>query len=163
LLFKCDESRDIVLLGSEVPNWFSHQGIGCSISFELPPLSEGEIHGLLFCAVYVTADEGQRFGKQGGSLWLKISNKTGDIFLGRRFSETYCFLPKIREDHHLMVKYVPLRDDKFLMERGEELKASVEHHSCIEVKKCGIHFLFDDSNVRYGHKSVVHSLSDSSS
>jgi hypothetical protein len=77
---------------------------------------------------------------------------------------TECFFPKIREDHHLMVRYVPLRDDKFLMERGEELKASFEHEKkFIEVKKCGIHFLFDDSNVRYGHESVVHSLSDSSS
>jgi hypothetical protein len=163
LLFKCDDSRGIVLPGSEVPNWFSHQGIGCSISFELPPLSEGEIHGLVFCAVYGAADEGQRFGERRWGLWLKICNKTGDIIFGPTFGETYCFFPKIREDHHLMVKYVPLRHDKFLMERGEELKASFEHDKCIEVKKCGIHFLFDDSNVRYGHESVVHSLSDSSS
>jgi hypothetical protein len=162
LLFKCDDSRGIVLPGSEVPNWFSHQGIGCSISFELPPLSEGEIHGLLFCAVYVAEDKGQRFEK-GGRLWLKISNKTGDIILDEHFGETFCFFPKICEDHHLMVRYEPLRDDKFLMERGEELKASFEHDEYIEVKKCGIHFLFDDSNVRYGYESVVHSLSDSSS
>jgi hypothetical protein len=155
LLFKCDDSRGIVLPGSEVPNWFSHQGVGCSISFKLPPLSEGEIHGLVFCAVYVATNEGERFGKQGGELWLNI--------LGEHLGTTFCYFPKIREDHHLMVRYVPLRDDKFLMERGEELKASLEHDKCIEVKKCGIHFLFDDSNVRYGHESVVHSLSDSSS
>jgi hypothetical protein len=96
-------------------------------------------------------------------LWLKINNKTGDIILDEHLRKTLCFFPKIREDHHLMVRYVPLRDDKFLMGRGEELKASLEHDKCIEVKKCGIHFLFDDSNVRYGHESVVHSLSDSSS
>ena len=163
MLLKCDDSRAIVLPGSEVPNWFSHQGIGCSISFELPPLSEGEIHGLLFCAVYAAEDEGQHFGKKGGSLSLKISNKTGDIILGKPFKSTFCLFPKIREDHHLLVRYIPLRDDKFLMERGEELKASLEHDERIEVKKCGIHFLFDDSNVRHGHESVVHSLSDSSS
>jgi hypothetical protein len=98
-----------------------------------------------------------------GDLWLKISNKTGDVISDQRFGETSRLLPKIREDHHLVVKYVPLRDDKFLMERGEELKASFEHDEDIEVKECGIHFLFDDSNVRYGHESVVHSLSDSSS
>jgi hypothetical protein len=163
LLFKCDDSRAIVFPGSEVPNWFSHQGIGCSISFELPPISKGEIHGLLFCAVYVAEDKSQRFEKEGGLLWLKISYKTGDIILDEHLRKTFCYFPKIREDHHLLVRYEPLRDDKFLMERGEELKASVEHHSCIEVKKCGIHFLFDNSNVRYGRVSVVHSLSDSSS
>jgi hypothetical protein len=163
LLFKCDDSRGIVLPGSEVPNWFSHQGIGCSISFELPPLSEGEIHRLLFCAVYGATDEGQRSGEKGSSLWLKISNKTGDIILDQHLYGTYCFFPKNREDNHLIVKHVPLRDDKILMERGEELKASFGHGKYIEVKKCGIHFLFDDSNARYGHESVVHSLFDSSS
>jgi hypothetical protein len=155
LLFKCDDSRGIVLPGSEVPNWFNHQGVGCSISFKLPPLSEGEIHGLVFCAVYVATNEGERFGEPGGELWLNI--------LGKHLGRTFCYFPKIREDHHLMVRYVLLRDDKFLMEHGEELKASLEHNDYIEVKKCGIHFLFDDSNVRYGHESVVHSLSDSSS
>jgi hypothetical protein len=161
LLFKCDDSRAIVLPGSEVPNWFSHQGIGCSISFELPPLSEGEIRGLVFCAVYGAADKGKRFRLRGGVLRLKISNKTGDVISDQQFGETYCLFPNNREDNHFIVKYV--RYDKFLMERGEELKASFERDQFIEVKKCGIHFLFDDSNVRYGHESVVHSLSDSSS
>ena len=94
-------------------------------------------------------------------MWLKISNKIGDIILGKHFRRT--FLPKIREDHHLIVRYVSLRDDKFLMERGEELKVFLEHDKCTKVKKCGIHFLFDNSNVRNGHENVVHSLSDSSS
>jgi hypothetical protein len=160
-MFKCDNSRAILLPGSEVPNWFSHHATGCSISFELPPLSEGEIHGLLFCAVYVAKEECG--GRRSGFLWLKISNKTGHIILGEHFGSTLCLLSKICEDHHLMVKYVPLRDDKFLMERGEELKAFLKPDKSIEVKKCGIHFLFDDSNVRYGHESVVPSLSDSSS
>jgi hypothetical protein len=167
LLFKGDEPLTIVLPGSEVPSWFSHHASGCFISFELPPLSEGEIYGLVFCAVYVAKDEanilGQRFGRKGRFLWLKISNKTGDIVLVKHFGPKFCVVPKIREDHHLIFRYIPLRDDKFLMERGEELKASLVHDKFTEVKKCGIHFLFDDSNVRYGHESVVHSLSDSSS
>ncbi|GLT71273.1 hypothetical protein SLA2020_433060 [Shorea laevis] len=56
-LSKRDELRAVFLPGSEVPNWFSHQGIGSSISFDVPPLSEGEIQGLLVCAVYAAKEE----------------------------------------------------------------------------------------------------------
>ncbi|XP_059434489.1 disease resistance protein RUN1-like isoform X2 [Corylus avellana] len=157
-LDKYDESRVIILPGSEVPNWFSHQGIGWFMFFELPPLSEGEIQGLLFCAVYAAKDESNQeefSGRSVGFLELEFTNKTGDIKYHFWPWPTFSFFPKIREDH-LFVRYIPLGHNKYLMERGEKVKASLGNDELIEVKKCGIHFLFDDSNVSYGHgRSVV--------
>jgi hypothetical protein len=44
------ESRMICLPGNEVPNWFSHQGIGSWISFHIPFISKGQFFQLLGCA-----------------------------------------------------------------------------------------------------------------
>jgi hypothetical protein len=141
-LCKRDELRAIFLPGSEVPNWFKHQGIGCSISFDVPPLSEGEIRGLLVCAVYAAKEESDAITS---SPFLKISNKTRgheDIF-----RPTFYAIPITCEDHSC-VCHIPLKRYQFEMENGEEMEVYIISQEDIEVKKCGIHLLFDDSNVR---------------
>ena len=42
----------IFLPGSKVPGWFSHQILGSSMSFDLPPLLNHKIQGLFLCVVY---------------------------------------------------------------------------------------------------------------
>ena len=110
----------------------------------MPPLSEGEIRGLLVCAVYAAKEESNAITS---SPFLKISNKTRgheDIF-----RLTVYAIPITCEDHSC-VCHIPLKRNQFEMESGEEIEVYIISPEGIEVKKCGIHLLFDDSNVRDG-------------
>jgi hypothetical protein len=55
-----DDYRVICLPGREIPNWFSHKGIGSSISFCAPSISKGQFLRLLVSAVYAFDEE--RYG-----------------------------------------------------------------------------------------------------
>jgi hypothetical protein len=76
---------------------------------------------------------------------MKISNKTRgheDIF-----RPTFHATPITCEDHSC-VCHIPLKIYQFEMESGEEMEVHIISPEAIEVKKCGIHLLFDDSNLR---------------
>jgi hypothetical protein len=69
-----DEYRVICLPGREIPNWFSHKGIGSSISFHAPSISKGQFLRLLVSTVYTFDEETDR--KVYVDPHLLILNKT---------------------------------------------------------------------------------------
>lgn len=143
--------RLLSLPGSEVPNWFSHQRTGSSISFHVPSPSEGEIRVLLICAVYASK-------KESHPRWTKnhviIYNKTRGyrhVLLPEEFD-----FPVNNSDNlflfqtHLIgnnLEMVPAPERKLEMVSGEEIEISFQLWSSIEVKKCGVHLLVDKPNV----------------
>jgi hypothetical protein len=148
-----DQYRVICLPGSEVPNWFSHQKIGSSISFHVPLVSNGQILWLLVCAVYAANGV---YNKMGGlSPHVIIDNKTRgyqhilwpDLFLG----------PVSCEDHVFLYQ-TPLIRNEIEMESGDEIELSIEFWKAAKVNKCGIHLLVEVTNVMEECGSVVQYL-----
>ena len=43
---------DVVIPGSEVPNWFRHQSVGASINLEVPSNLFKQFRGIALCAVF---------------------------------------------------------------------------------------------------------------
>ncbi|KAF5446667.1 hypothetical protein F2P56_032276 [Juglans regia] len=153
--------RLLSLPGSEVPNWFSHQRTGSSITFHVPSPSEGEIRVLPICAVYASK-------KESHLRWTKnhviIYNKTrgyGHVLLPEEFD-----FPVNNSDNLFLVQthlignnleMVPAPERKLEMVSGEEIEISFELWSSIEVKKCGVHLLVDKPNA---HKLPISDLQE---
>jgi hypothetical protein len=144
-------NRTILLPGSDVPNWFSHQTIEWpierSVSLHVPSLSNGEIQGLLVCVV-VLRDE-RRF-MFPGSIIIKSRQNIFELT-----SYTVPFFPETESDH-LCLSHIPLRKDQAEIASGKEIEVDIMSWKPIEVKKCGIHLLLvDEPNIINKHASVV--------
>ncbi|XP_059430940.1 disease resistance protein RPS4B-like [Corylus avellana] len=139
----------------EIPNWFSHQTTGSLISFRVPSFFTGQISNLLLCVVYAANTE----GPTDFDFMCTCRNKTRNPQdpLSLRSSSAYF---DISEDH-IFVDVMPFNRIRFEMKSGDEIEVSVEvmvfpgqqsevKKREIQVKKCGIHLLFDDPNVGDG-------------
>ena len=134
---------DVVIPGSEIPKWFSHQNVGGSVNLQVPlDLLGNKLMGIAVSAVFVCRKHHiQDYGKQQ-ILWCSVG-------LGR-------FLPvefgKI-ESYQLLLRYVPFA---FLGAELIEILNQVDANgfSQIEVKfepegpglevtKCGAHLVFE--------------------
>ncbi|XP_062171819.1 disease resistance protein RPV1-like [Alnus glutinosa] len=162
-----DADPVVFLPGSEIPNWISHQAIGSSISFCVPPLLEGKIDKVLFCIVYAINKEAPRdILEQSGYLRWKwrFCNKSSrdqsdnwddwdDV------PHTHPITPAfhIFEDHiHALKITDSMWIERLQMNSGDEIEFAVDlqmrhqgfiHNSkmceidsqIMEVKRCGIH------------------------
>lgn len=138
-----DQHRVIYLPGSEVPNWFSYQRIGSSISFHVPSISKGQILWLLVCAVYAG-------NKENKKRWptrvdkVRFHNKTRG-YQHILWQALFFHGPVTCEDHVFLYQ-TPLIRNELEMESGEEIEVSIQLWKAATVKKCGIHVLFDEPN-----------------
>ncbi|KAB1223051.1 hypothetical protein CJ030_MR2G022346 [Morella rubra] len=153
-LSKADQPCAIFLPGSEVPNWFSHQAIGSSISFHVPSLAEGEIQGLLICAVYAAKDENKATASAPFAI---VNNKTRGH--QETFRPTFRPVPETCEDHYC-VCHIPLKSYGFEMESEEEIEVSIRAGHAIEVSKCGVHLLLVPNTINEYGSLVEYSHSE---
>ncbi|KAG6637715.1 hypothetical protein CIPAW_11G197700 [Carya illinoinensis] len=145
----------------EVPNWFSHQRIGSSISFRVPSLSEGEIRVLLICAVCTFQKE-----RINPYLAVMIHNKTRDyrhVLVAINFGaclnisqNLFLFQAHVIRNKLKTVDF-PEKEMEMEMVSGEEIEVSFIYSSLsnIEVSKCGVHLLLEKSNVIDNNGSMV--------
>ncbi|KAG2682450.1 hypothetical protein I3760_11G192200 [Carya illinoinensis] len=157
--------------GSEVPNWYSHQRIGSSISFRVPSLSEGEIRMLLICAVCTILEQGNGTKKVNSTpnLQVMIHNKTRHYrhvlvpISFNFFAHTSCNLLFLFQAHVIRnkLKTVDFPEKEMEMISGEEIEVSFIYSSlsAIEVSKCGVHLLLEKPNVIDNNGSMVQYLS----
>ncbi|KAG7957788.1 hypothetical protein I3843_11G192800 [Carya illinoinensis] len=146
--------RLVCFPGREVPNWFSHQSIGSSISFRVPSLSEGEIRMLLICAVCSYMQNGNT-----PDLDVIIHNKT------RKFRHLLVSIPVehcAKFSHNLFLFQAPVIRNKLKtvdfpekemeMFSGEEIEVSFNNWGSgyNEVSKCGVHLLLEKPNDNNG-------------
>ncbi|KAF5479000.1 hypothetical protein F2P56_005514 [Juglans regia] len=152
--------------GTKVPNWFSHQRIGSSISFRVPSLSEGEIHMLLICTA-CTFHIPKKATRP--NLDVTIHNKTrgfGHVLVPISFDHyadisRNLFLfqaPVIR--NKLKTIDFPEKEREIEMFSGEEIEVSFRSLSDIEVSKCGVHLLLKKPNVIDNYGSMAQYLSN---
>ncbi|EEF30442.1 leucine-rich repeat-containing protein, putative [Ricinus communis] len=81
---------DIIIPGSEIPDWLSHQSLGdCSISIELPPVwCDSKWMGFALCAVYVIYQEpALNFIDMDLTCFIKIKGHTWCHELDYSFAE----------------------------------------------------------------------------
>jgi hypothetical protein len=157
-----DEYRFICLPGSEIPNWFSHKGIGSSISFCAPSISNGQFLRLLVSAVYAFDQERDQFD-ENPHLWIKNKTRGNEDlhwainFGGHIASGEHSFLYPKEEDHFLLCLTQLIRAKyelengvifyELFMESGDEIEVSIQLWGRANVKKCGVHLLVAEPNV----------------
>jgi hypothetical protein len=149
-----DQFRFICLSGSEIPNWFSHQRIGSSISFHVPLVSNGRILRLLICAVYAYNGEANGEANVLSACNVIVDNKTRGY--QHCLWPTLIYFPEIGENNVFVYLTPLIRKGK--MESGDEIKLSIELSKGGEVSKCGIRLIVDEPNVMEECGSVVQYL-----
>jgi len=163
-----DESRFICLPGSEVPNWFSHKGIGSSIFFHAPSISKGQFLRLLVCVVcsfYGTTNFTRTLHFESSVI---IQNKTrgnrkelvSTRYPARLFDDEDSFIfPRKKGEDNFFLFLTPLIRNKYalesglifnelVMEIGDEIQVSFDIWGNGKVKKCGVHLVVDEPNVK---------------
>ncbi|KAM5551801.1 hypothetical protein ABKV19_026582 [Rosa sericea] len=152
------ETFQIVIPGSNIPEWFSHQSVGCSVSVSLPAhWNNSRVLGFSLCAVFVLhehhqvdklyIDEFKTFNATHHLVCcLKLDGRELEVY-GRqpafRFSEEFC---KVKSDH-LWLLYVS-RDKYFGTERWPNSCSQFEflfetRGPGLKVKECGVRLIYE--------------------
>ncbi|XP_043691615.1 disease resistance protein RUN1-like isoform X2 [Telopea speciosissima] len=139
---------DIFLPGDEVPDWFTDQCEGSSISFVLP-LCNHEILGLTLCAVYAANKEADNLTPvfDGDE---HTSPPSAKINVGSNNDVAY-YYPKVKDirithEDHIWVCHVPCTEFGKQLEGGVDIEVSVEIREPLKVKKCGVYLQYQEIN-----------------
>ncbi|KAM5551813.1 hypothetical protein ABKV19_026592 [Rosa sericea] len=152
------ETFQVVIPGSNIPEWFRHQSVGCSVSVSLPAhWNNSRVSGFALCAVFVLhehhpvdklyIDEFKTFNATHHLVCcLKLDGRELEVY-GRqpafRFSEEFC---KVESDH-LWLFYVS-RDKYFGTEwwhnRCSQFEFLFETRGPgLKVKECGVRLIYE--------------------
>ncbi|XP_042491716.1 disease resistance protein RPV1-like [Macadamia integrifolia] len=133
---------DFFVPGGDIPDWFSYQNAGSSIYFEVPPLSNHKIQGLIICAVYAAEEELDETTNGPKATFINRTNglewKYGPIV--NSVSET--------NQDHIWVSNIAEATFMDQLEGGDQVDVSMVIGNRIQVKKCGIH-LFQGTSSSY--------------
>ncbi|PRQ55309.1 putative winged helix-turn-helix DNA-binding domain, leucine-rich repeat domain, L [Rosa chinensis] len=152
------ETFQIVIPGRNIPEWFSHWSVGCSVSVSLPAHSKNSrVLGFVLCAVFVVQehhridklyiDEFKTFNATHHLVCcLKLDGRELEMY-GRqpafRFSEEFC---KVKSDH-LWLFYVS-RDKYFGTGWWHNSYSQFEflfetRGPGLQVKECGVRLIYE--------------------
>ncbi|KAM5551797.1 hypothetical protein ABKV19_026579 [Rosa sericea] len=152
------ETFQIVIPGSNIPEWFSHRSVGRSVSVSLPAhWNNSRVLGFALCAVFVLheqhrveklyIDEFKTFNATHHLVCcLKLDGRELEVY-GRhpafRFSEEFC---KVKSDHLWL----------FYVSRDKYFGTECWHNSCskfeflfetrgpgLKVKECGVCLIYE--------------------
>ena len=138
----------IMIPGSEIPKWFSHQNVGVTVNLQVPSdLLGNKLMGIAVCAVFVLRKHHpyHQLHVQYHSLCCSIGGSTIDTIALEEFSKI--------ESYQLWLEYFP--STRFRADLKEILnKVDANGFSQIEVKfepfgpglevmKCGAHLVFE--------------------
>jgi hypothetical protein len=171
MMCKTDDVCTVLLPGSEIPNWISHQAKGSSVSFRVPPFLDGKMGKVLLCIVYAVNKEAPReiwdnpnrdILNEWVSFRWRLCNKSsrdqsnnwddvGDLAI-LRASDFDIF-----EDHI----FAQASKNRRMMKSGDEIEVAIHRYEpesmlyflgircprIMEVKRCGIHFVVDDDEI----------------
>ncbi|XP_034199575.1 disease resistance protein RPV1-like [Prunus dulcis] len=150
---------DIVIPGSEIPDWFSNQTVGDSLMVERPPhLCNSKWMGFVLCAVFGAQEnpdllEFDDFGRHpcGILCYLEIAGSYQFSFpipdavlhhsVGHVASD-HLWLLYFSRKHHRYENF--LKDSCSQVEVLFKPFCSVQKNTCLKLKKCGIHLVYGE-------------------
>ncbi|CAL9020807.1 unnamed protein product [Prunus brigantina] len=150
----------IVTPGREIPEWFSNQSLGDSLTVELPLDSCTTWMGIAFCAVFEVQDDLSEF------LYFQLSCSEQGMW---PFGVSRCFKIGNVVSDHLWVIYVSREN---FVEKCNQIKVSSltyylkgemwgREKSCVSVKKCAFHLVHEQDveqlNQIMMNKSIIKS------
>ncbi|KAJ6883706.1 hypothetical protein NC652_030829 [Populus alba x Populus x berolinensis] len=141
------EEYDIVIADGEMPELFSNRGEGSSLSFHVPPGSDGnKIQGLVVWVV--CAIDGNISAYLRGE--AVIRNKSNGVQLFKRSIMLFTMSTNSSNQcswvNHISLAALPPN----AMKAGEQLELSVEvKHTSFEVQKCRVHMIVKKPEVEY--------------
>ncbi|PRQ55268.1 hypothetical protein RchiOBHm_Chr1g0322701 [Rosa chinensis] len=159
------ETFQIVIPGSNIPEWFSHRSVGCSLSVYLPAhWNNSRLMGFALCAIFVLhkhhlvdklcRDEFKNFNATHHLVCcLKLDGRKLEVYGKQpafRFSEEFC---QVKSDH-LWLFYVS-RDKYFGPEWWHNSCSQLEflfktRGPSLKVKECGVRLIYEqDSRKEY--------------
>ncbi|KAJ4969985.1 hypothetical protein NE237_003084 [Protea cynaroides] len=126
----------IFLSGSEIPQWFSYQSMGTSVTFEVPPLLDCTIKGLIVYAVYAAEEE---YDEIITSLVMSVHDKgSGLRWLYTLTSNAF----SITRQNRTWIGHMPHTEFGYPLETGDILEVSLKIEDRIHVNKCGFHLVY---------------------
>ncbi|CAL8082713.1 unnamed protein product [Prunus armeniaca] len=150
---------NIVIPGSEIPDWFSNQRVGDSLMVEWPPhLCNSKWMGFVLCAVFGAQEnpaallEFDSFGRHpcGILCYLEIA---GSYQLSFPIpDEVYHSVGHVASDHLWLLYFSRKyhRCENFLKDNCSQVEVlfkpfcSVRNNTCLKLKKCGIHLVYGE-------------------
>ncbi|KAA8548360.1 hypothetical protein F0562_000044 [Nyssa sinensis] len=124
---------NVYLPSKEVPDWFSHQRMGSSVSFDMPLHLEHQFLGMTLWAVYAAEEDRTERIVAPQAIF---SNKTsGDNWMHMPTSRQ---IPVTHEEHS-WVSHIPKSYFPYPIKGGERIEISIKRHPPLKVKKYGIH------------------------
>ncbi|XP_030971304.1 disease resistance-like protein DSC1 isoform X2 [Quercus lobata] len=154
------ERFDVVIPGSEVPNWFRHQSEGASINLEVPSYLFKQFRGIALCAVFEPRQH--RPPSPHGyylhlSCYFKANGKLGGYIPWVRFWEKS---DTAESDHRWFMYLLPnffehsFPKKSFQIADGSSCQLAIEFKplgpdsrevkNMIEIKKCGAHVVYEE-------------------
>ncbi|XP_010263320.1 PREDICTED: TMV resistance protein N-like [Nelumbo nucifera] len=129
---------DVFLPGSEVPEWFGHQNVGSSVSFEVPSILDHKIQGLSVCAVYASDEADTSLITSPCTI---ITNKTTGFQWDYRPGAT---VPVTHQDH-MWLGLIPHNEFGDQLDCGDQMEIEVEMSQPLRVKKCGVQLVYESN------------------
>jgi hypothetical protein len=160
MMCNTDSLSYVLLPGSEIPNWISHQAMGSSVSFRVPSYMDGrKIGKVLLCNVYAVNKEAPALGGVSLFIWRLCNKSSRDQYNYRNYTGGCMAINQapnfdIFEDH---IQAKVMEWDEIKMKSGDEIEVATDlQHShggeegidrqIVEVKRSGIHFVLDDGD-----------------
>ena len=147
---------DVVIPGSEVPNWFRHQSVGASINLEMPSNLFKQFRGIALCAVFRPH---QHRPPSHHSYKLLCQFKANGYKFGvRPYAKISAEFDMVESDHCWFTYLLPNNleyhsPNEFLQIARQiadesscqlEIEFIVENGSMMEIKKCGAHVVHEE-------------------
>ncbi|KAL0010746.1 hypothetical protein SO802_005854 [Lithocarpus litseifolius] len=144
---------DVVIPGSEVPDWFRHQSVGASINLEVPSYLFKQFRGIALCAVFGPHQHPPPNHLSYPFQLLCHFTANGSGIGGYPFVRFSKEFETVESDHrwfmYLLPKYFKLDFEKELLQiaDGSSCQLKIEFKSQdprIEIKKSGAHMVYEE-------------------
>ena len=142
---------DVVIPGSEVPNWFRHQSVGASINLEVPSYLFKQFRGIALCAVFEPPLQHRPPNHPSYNLCLRCHFKAnGNDFSCYPIARVLEEFDTVELDHcwfmYLLPNYLTLYFQKEFLQiaDGSSCQLEIEFIGNIKIKKCGAHMVYEE-------------------
>ncbi|KAL3565757.1 hypothetical protein D5086_033803 [Populus alba] len=153
-----DGSIQMVLPGSEIPEWFGGKGIGSSVTIQLPS-NCNRLKGIAFCLVFLLPLPSHDFDDRSYVhvyFDYHVKSKNGEhdgddeVVLASEKTRALSFDLKTCDSDHMILRYELELVNHFRKYSGNEVTFKFYHHEvdnrrAFELKSWGVYLHFDEN------------------